>query len=565
MFSQGSQRQYDAIVIGSGMTGGWAAKELTERGLRTLVLEAGGPIVPERDYGEHVPLWDMPYRGRRNRKQLLERQFVQRHCYACDEIGSRFFIDDIDNPYTTPDEKPFSWFRGRQVGGRSIMWGRQVYRWSDLDFEANAREGIGIDWPIRYKDLTPWYEHVESFIGVSGQPERLAHLPDGSFLPAMPMNCVERHVRDRMRTHFGPERMLTIGRTAVLTVPHKGREACHYCGPCHRGCITRSYFSSVNATLPAAEATGRLSLRPFSVVHSLIYDERKGQLTGVRVIDTLNLTTLEYFGRIIFLCASAIESARLLLNSRSRSFPDGLANTSGQVGRNLMDHVGHSGASGDFDGWEDHQTRGDRPNGVLVPRFRNLGSRHPAFVRGYQFQGGARRLDWRDRLGEPGIGVALKQRLTAPGPWTMRFIGFGEMLPHAENRVTLDPIVTDRWGIPAARIECAWSHNELAMRQDMAETAAEILKAAGAKAIRKRIAERPPGFTIHEMGTVRMGHDPKTSVLNAHNQAHDVPNLFVTDGACMVSSGCQNPSLTYMALTVRACHYAVTELKRGNL
>jgi choline dehydrogenase-like flavoprotein len=300
-------------------------------------------------------------------------------------------------------------------------------------------------------------------------------------------------------------------------------------------------------------------------VHSLIYDERKGQLTGVRVIDTLNLTTLEYFGRIIFLCASAIESARLLLNSRSRSFPDGLANTSGQVGRNLMDHVGHSGASGDFDGWEDHQTRGDRPNGVLVPRFRNLGSRHPAFVRGYQFQGGARRLDWRDRLGEPGIGVALKQRLTAPGPWTMRFIGFGEMLPHAENRVTLDPIVTDRWGIPAARIECAWSHNELAMRQDMAETAAEILEAAGAKAIRKRIAERPPGFTIHEMGTVRMGHDPKTSVLNAHNQAHDVPNLFVTDGACMVSSGCQNPSLTYMALTVRACHYAVTELKRGNL
>ena len=565
MSPQRSQQRYDAIVVGSGMSGGWAAKELTELGLRTLVLEAGRPITVERDSVEHVPLWEMPFRGLGDRRTIEARQSIQRNSVAFDELSRRFWTDDVDNPYTTAPGKPFYWFRGRQVGGRSITWGRQVYRWSDLDFEANLGDGVAVDWPIRYADIAPWYDRVERFIGVSGQSEGLAHLPDGPFLPPMELNCVERHVRDRMRVRFGRERVLTIGRVAVLTRAHNGRAACHYCGPCHRGCITRSYFSTPNATLPAAAATGLLTLRPYSIVHELIYDQRAGRLTGARVIDARTREQVEFFGRIVFLCASALESARILLNSRSRTFPDGVANSSGQVGRNIMDHIKWAGARGVFDGWRDRHVVGERPNGVYVPRFRNVHTRHPDFTRGYQFQGGARRLEWQDRIAEPGIGSTLKRRLSAPGPWVTSFGGFGEMLPREENRCTIHPTNVDAWGIPTLHIECAWGPNELAIHKDMSATAVELLEAAGAKDIRPESRVSVPGGTNHEMGTARMGRDPKTSVLNAHNQAHDVTNLFITDGACMTSSANQNPSLTYMALTARACHYAVQEMKRGNL
>jgi glucoside 3-dehydrogenase (cytochrome c) catalytic subunit len=552
-------RDFDAIVVGSGMTGGWAAKELTERGLRTLVLEAGRPITPERDYVEHKPPWEMPFRGLGDRRSVAARQPMQSHSVSFDEWSHVFWTDDVDNPYSTPPDRPFYWFRARQVGGKSTIWGRQVYRWSDLDFEANLRDAVAIDWPIRYADIAPWYDHVERFIGVSGQAEGLAHLPDGPFLPPMAMNCVEQHARERIAARFGRDRVLTIGRVANLTAPHHGRAPCHYCGPCHRGCITRSYFSSVNATLPAARATGRLTLRPFSIVRSLVYDARKGRVTGVRMIDAKTKTEREYTASVVFLCASALESARILLNS-------GLANSSGQVGRNIMDHIKWGGASGQFDGWTDRRVIGERPNGIYVPRFRNVTSRHPDFIRGYGFQGGAGRAGWQAALRAPGIGAALKERLTQLGPWTMNFGGFGEMLPREENRATLHPTLVDAWGIPSLHIECQWSENELAIHRDMNVAAAELLEAAGAKDIQPSSSgPSTPGGTNHEMGTARMGRDPKTSVLNGWNQAWDVPNLFVTDGAAMTSSGCQNPSLTYMALTARACHYAVEQMKRGDL
>ena len=550
---------FDAIVVGSGMTGGWAAKELTERGLRTLVLEAGRPIIPERDYVEHKPPWEMPFRGLGDARAVAARQSMQRHSVSFDEWSHVFWTDDADNPYSTPADRPFYWFRARQVGGKSTIWGRQVYRWSDLDFEANLRDAVAIDWPIRYADIAPWYDHVERFMGVSGQAEGLAHLPDGPFLPPMALNCVEQHVRERMQAKFGRDRLLTIGRVANLTAPHNGRAPCHYCGPCHRGCITLSYFSSVNATLPAARATGRLTLRPFSIVRSLVYDARKGQVTGVRMIDAKTKAEREYTARVVFLCASALESARILLNS-------GLANSSGQLGRNIMDHIKGGGASGQFDAWTDRRVIGDRPNGIYVPRFRNVTSRHPDFIRGYGFQGGAGRAGWQAALRAPGIGPALKARLTQLGPWSMSFGGFGEMLPREENRATLHPTLVDAWGIPTLHIECQWGENELAIHRDMNVAAAELLDAAGAKNIQPSSSgPSTPGGTNHEMGTARMGRDPKTSVLNGWNQAWDVPNVFVTDGAAMTSSGCQNPSLTYMALTARACDYAVEQMKRGAL
>jgi choline dehydrogenase-like flavoprotein len=550
---------FDAIVVGSGITGGWAAKELTELGLRTLVLEAGRPITPEQDYVEHKPTWEMPFRGLGDRRTTASRQSVQRHSVSFDELSHVFWTDDVKNPYSTPADRPFYWFRARQVGGKSIIWSRQVYRWSDLDFEANLRDGIAVDWPIRYADIAPWYDHVERFIGVSGQKEGLAHLPDGEFLPPMALNCAEQHVRQRMVEKFGRERLLTIGRVANLTAAHNGRAPCHYCGPCHRGCITLSYFSSVNATLPAARATGRLTLRPFSVVKSLTYDGRTNRVTGVRIIDAQTGEEREYTARVVFLCASALESARILLNS-------GVANSSGQVGRNIMDHIKWGGASGQLDGWTDRREIGERPNGIYVPRFRNVTSRHPAFIRGYGFQGAAGRSGWEAALHALGIGPAFKARLSQLGPWTMSFWGFGEMLPREENRATLHPTLVDSWGIPSLHIDCRWSDNELAIHRDMNVTAAELLEAAGATQIEPSTSGPSiPGGTNHEMGTARMGRDAKTSVLNGWNQAWDVPNLFVTDGAAMTSSGCQNPSLTYMALTARACHYAVERLKRGEL
>jgi choline dehydrogenase-like flavoprotein len=556
---------YDAIVVGSGITGGWAAKELTEKGLETLVLEAGGPVDPAKDYVEHVAPWEVKFRGMGDIRKLHSDQIVQRECYACDEWASKFFVNDRENPYTTDANKPFLWIRGRQVGGRSIIWGRQSYRWSDLDFEANVRDGIAVDWPIRYRDIAPWYDYVEEFIGVTGQAEGLPQLPDGKFLPAMEMTCAEEVVKEAIAKNFAGDRMMTIGRAAVLTQKHNGRAPCHYCGPCHRGCSTRSYFSSLNATLPAAQKTGKLTLRPHSVVHSLIFDPNSRKVAGVHVIDGQTRETLEFHGKVMFLCASAMESARILLNSNSAEFPSGLANSSGQVGRNLMDHVMGGGAKGEIPGHEDRTQEGRRPNGIYVPRFRNVKQKHADFLRGYGFQGGGARKDWQRGIETPGFGVEFKNMLKSPGPWKFDFYGFGECLPNPANFIEIDHGRTDAWGVPTLKVHCAFGENERAILKDMSLTAAEMLNAAGARNIETFIEDNAPGLTIHEMGTARMGRDPKTSVLNAHNQAHDVKNLFVTDGACMTSSACVNPSLTYMALTARACDYAVGLLKRGEL
>jgi len=559
------RREYDAIVVGSGISGGFAAKELTEKGLETLVLEAGRPIRPEHDYVDHVPAWDLQFRGMRHRARQASTQPVQKKCYACDEWSSKFFVNDHENPYTHDEDKPYDFIRGRHEGGRSIMWARQTYRLSDLDFEANAKDGHGVDWPIRYEDVAPWYDYVEEFAGISGQAENLPQLPDGKFLPPMELNCAERHVRSALKGKFDDGRMLTIGRCAVLTKDHNGRAACHYCGPCRRGCITRSYFSSINATLPAARATGKLTLRPYSVVHSVIYDEGTDRVTGIRVIDGQTRESFEVFGKVVFLCASALESARILLNSKTPRFGDGLANSSGELGKNLMDHTMGGGAVGTLSGNEDKMHYGSRPNGLYVPRFRNVSSTSPGFLRGYGFQGGGFREHWERGLDSPGFGAEFKHSLRDYGPWRLRFYGFGECLPSKDNYAAIDPDVTDKWGIPALRIHATWSENERSLMKDAAVTGAEMLEASGATDIETFVQDNPPGLAIHEMGTARMGRDPKTSVLNGFNQSHDIPNLFVTDGACMTSSSCVNPSITYMMLTARACDYAVRQMDVGDL
>jgi len=554
---------YDAIVVGSGISGGWAAKELCEHGLRTLVLEAGGPI-DTKDFVEHVQPYAMPFRGWGDRKALERDHPIQRECYACDEMAHKFFVNDNENPYTNPKEAPFRWFRGRQVGGRSIVWNRQVYRWSDLDFEANARDGHGNDWPIRYADIAPWYTHVERFIGVTGAKEGIAHLPDGEFLPPMPMTVVEQHAREKIHAAFGDERVMTIGRAAVLTRNHNGRLACHYCGPCHRGCVTHSYFNSIGSTLPAARNTGKLILRPHSVVAEVLYDSTRDRARGVRVIDAQTLKETEFEARVVFLCASAIESTRILLNSRSTRFPDGLGNSSGMLGRYLLDHHYGSGASGRMPGFADRRTIGLRPNGFYIARFRNVKTPHHEFLRGYGIQGNSARANWERGTSMPGHGATFKQSLIHDlGEWTFSVMGLGETLPHESNFVTLDANVKDKWGIPAARIDVRWRENEHAMDKDMARSAAEMLEAAGCKDVRAHVSDNPPGHCVHEMGGARMSHTSKDGVLNKWNQAWDVKNLFVTDGACMASSACQNPSITYMALTARAAAHAVAEMKRG--
>jgi choline dehydrogenase-like flavoprotein len=556
---------YDAIIVGSGITGGWAAKELTEKGLNTLVLEAGRTIIPEKDYVEHVPVWELKYRGWDDRAKRERTQHVQRECfYACDEYSSKFFVSDVDNPYSTAPGTKFSWIRGRQVGGKSIIWGRQSYRWSDLDFEANLKDGIAIDWPVRYADIAPWYDYVEEFAGISGQAEGLPQLPDGKFLPPMEMSCVELDFRDALAKNFD-DRIMTIGRAAVLTRTHKGRAACHYCGVCHRGCITQSYFSSLNSTLPAAQKTGRLTIRPYSVVHSLNFDPKTRRVSGVRVIDGQTKNALEFKARVFFICASTLESARILLNSTSPDFPNGLANSSGELGHNLMDHHMGAGATGTMPGHEDKMPFGNRPNGIYIPRFRNVKTKQKDFIRGYGYQGSGSRDGWSRGMNMVGLGPEFKNALKMPGPWRMGFGGFGECLPNHNNYAEIDKDKLDAWGIPTIKIHSEWGENERAMSKDIATQGAEMLAAAGAMDISVFQDMSAPGLAIHEMGTARMGRDPKTSVLNDHNQAHDVKNLFLPDGACMVSSSCVNPSLTYMALTARACDYAVSQMQKNEL
>jgi choline dehydrogenase-like flavoprotein len=558
---------YDAIVVGSGISGGWAAKELTQKGLKTIVLEAGRPIDPAVDYVEHRMPYSLRYRGMGDRSRIDRYQPIQKQCGACNEYSGKFFVNDLDNPYSTPADKPFSWIRGRQVGGRSIMWGRCVFRWSDQDYGANLRDGVGVDWPIRYADMAPWWSHVERFVGIQGRKENLPQLPDGEFLQPWEMNVAEQKAREVLLKKFNGERVVTNMRLAVLSEDHLGRAKCHLCGHCERGCITRSYFSSLNATLPVARATGNLTLRPFSVVHSVIYDPARKRATGVRVIDANTREMFEVNAKIVFLNASALESARILLNSATTEFPNGLGNSSGELGHNVMDHIMGGGAVAELPWARDRQEVGRRPDAVYVPRFRNVKDKHPDFVRGYGFEGRASRPGWERGASMAGLGAGFKKSLIGDlGPWEMSLYGFGEMLPNHENRIEIDPHLVDAWGIPALRISVAYGPNERKLLDDMVVSATEMFEAMGATNIRPiHETDNAPGLVIHEMGTARMGRDPKTSVLNAHNQLWDVPNVFMTDGACMVSTANQNPSITYMALTARAADFAVKALNRRDL
>ncbi len=556
---------YDAIVVGTGISGGWAAKELCEKGLKTLVLERGRMVKHGEYPTANMDPWDDERRDIMTLQELEDFPKQNRTGYTMRQSTKHWWVNDRENPYT--EVKRFDWIRGYHVGGRSLMWGRQSYRLSDLDFEANLKEGIAIDWPIRYADIAPWYDHVESFAGISGQAEGLPHLPDGKFLPPMEMNCLEKHVKARIEAAF-PGRKMTIGRTANLTIPHLGRGNCQFRNRCIRGCPYGAYFSSNASTLPAAEKTGNMTLRPFSIVHSIIYDDVKGKATGVRVIDAETLESHEFYARIIFLCASALGSTQILLNSTSRRFPNGFGNGSGVLGHYLMDHHFRAGARGISEDFEDQYFKGRRPNGIYIPRFQNLDETSKRdYLRGFGYQGGASRQDWTESIREmqTGIGKAFKDSLVRPGNWEMGIMGFGECLPYYDNKVTLNKDVLDKYGLPTLTIDAEFKENEMKMRKDMTYFAAEMLEAAGLKKIETYDDGSWPGLAIHEMGTARMGHDPKTSVLNKWNQVHESPNVFVTDGACMTSAACQNPSLTYMALTARAADYAVQELKKLNL
>lgn len=557
------QNTYDAIVVGSGISGGWAAKELCEKGLKTLVLERGRQVVHIKDYPTaNLQPWELPHRGNITQRQIAENPIK---AGSADEASALFFASDKEHPYIQAD--PFNWVRGYQVGGRSLTWGRQCYRYSDLDFEANLKDGIGVDWPIRYADLAPWYDHVESYIGVSGQKEGLPQLPDGNFLPPMEMNCIEDHFSGEVRKHY-KDRVVTIGRVANLSRGWNGRGPCQYRNLCSRGCPFGGYFSSNAATLPAAAATGNLTLVPDAVVAEVIYDEEKGRATGVRVIDAHTKQTTEYFGRIIFLNASTIATAAILLNSVSRHFPQGLGNSSGQVGHNLMDHFTGTGGTGEYEGFTDQYYYGRRPVGIYIPRFRNIlmeGTKKD-YTRGFGLQGQGGRETWKGQAARiSGFGKDFKSRFVQPGPWGMWLGGWGETLPYFGNRVTLDSSQKDQWGIPLVEIHYQYHENEQAMRKDIQATIQEMLSVTGAKNINTYSHLHPGGSAVHEMGTVRMGRDPKTSVLNGFNQMHDVKNVFITDGSCMTSSGTANPSLTYMALTARACDFAVSEMKKGSL
>jgi choline dehydrogenase-like flavoprotein len=549
---------FDAIVVGSGISGGWAAKELTEKGLNTLLLERGRNVEHIKDYTntEKDP-WELPHRGQ-NANSDRENSPIQSKCYAYNEVSGKFFVNDIENPYN--QIKPFDWIRGYHVGGRSIMWGRQCYRWSDLDFEANAKDGFGVDWPIRYKDIAPWYSYVEKFVGISGSKENLPQLPDGEFLPPMQLNCVEQMVAENLKNKMS--RAVIIGRSANHTAKVGNRGPCQFRNKCHEGCPFSGYFSSNSATIPAAAATGLLTLRPNSIVIEVIYDKDSKRAKGVRILDSETMKTEEYFAKIIFLNASTLGTTHILLNSTSDAFPNGFGNSSEQVGHNLMDHHYGVGAYGDFDGYQDKYTYGRRPNGIYVPRFRNLdGGSSAGYLRGFGYQGGAsRNRQWSDQ-----IGVTLKESVTEPGNWSMGWGSWGEHLPYYENKATLNKDKKDKYGLPTLDIDCEFKENELKMRKDMMNSGAEMLEAAGIKNVKTYDNMPAPGFCIHEMGTARMGNDPKTSVLNKWNQMHDVKNVFITDGACMSSSACQNPSITYMALTARAVDYAVGELKKRNL
>ena len=559
---------YDAIVVGTGISGGWAAKELCENGLKTLVLERGRMVKHIEDYPTaNLDPWDLPNGGAPLR-ETKERKFKQhRDSSATNEANQHFFVDDKLHPYN--EDRRFDWIRGYHVGGRSLMWGRHSYRLSDLDFEANKKEGIAVDWPVRYKDIEPWYDYVEEFIGVSGENLGLKHFPDQKLLKAIDLNCVEEDFKKLLKTKY-KDRVLTVGRVAHITEgtkPGMGRSTCQFRNRCKRGCPYGAYFSSNSSTLPVAAETGNMTLRPNSIVHEVVYDEKLGKATGVKVIDTETNETFEFKAKVIFLCASAMASASILLQSKSDRFPNGLGNDSGELGHNVMDHHFKVGAKGTAPGYEDKYYKGRKPTGTYMPRFRNIGgdTNQKSFLRGYGFQGGASRRGTSELVAELKYGPKLKEAILKPGEWQMDFHGFGETLPNHNNRMYLDYDKKDKWGLPTITFDADFGKNELAMREDIKQQAVEMLEAGGCKDIEVYDEKVGMGLGIHEMGTARMGHDPKTSVLNKHNQIHTCKNVFVTDGAFMTSAGNQNPSLGYMAFTARAANFAAEELKKSNL
>jgi choline dehydrogenase-like flavoprotein len=561
---------YDAIVIGSGISGGWAAKELCEKGLKTLVLEKGRMVNHVEDYPTmSKDAWDFEFRGLVSHEDL-QKQHIQVRSGYISEASKHFFTNDADNPYQ--EVQRFDWFRGNQVGGRSLTWGRHTYRWSDKDFEANARDGIAIDWPIRYNDIAPWYTYVEKFIGVAGEKRGWQHLPDGEFLAPIEMNCIEKHFAQEIERKYG-NRFVTMGRVAHLTEvkpwhAELGRGQCQNRNRCGRGCPFGAYFSSNAATLPAADKTGNLFIRPNTIVHSIILDKNTNKAKGVSIIDAETMKVTEFYAKIIFVCASTLASTQILLNSASNRFPNGLGNESGELGHNVMDHHHNVGAMGTYDELEDSYYKGRKPAGIFIPKYVNLDeqSRQPDFIRGFNYQGGdSGRANWSRGNNEVGIGGKFKDDLLKPGAWGMSIMAFGEVLPYHENKVSLHPELKDKWGIPQLVLDAGFKKNEWEMRKKMKSDAVEMLDKAGFKNIKPFDNPTALGNSIHEMGTARMGKDPKTSVLNEHNQIHGIPNVFVTDGSCMVSSNSVNPSLTYMALTARAADFAVSELNRKNM
>lgn len=561
-----SNEVFDAIVVGTGISGGWAAKELCENGLKTLVLERGRMVTHIQDYPTaNLDPWDMPNNGDLTPEQKSRQEKQARTGYTVRAESSHWFVDDVTHPYN--ETKRFDWMRGYHVGGRSIMWGRHSYRWSDLDFEANAKDGIAVDWPVRYKDIAPWYDRVEEYIGVSGENLGLSQLPDGKFEPMMQLNCVEQHFREQVAEQF-EGRVVTAGRVAHITSDKKydGRSKCQFRNRCIRGCPFGGYFSSVSSTLPAAERTGNMTLRANSIVHEVIYDAATGKASGVKVIDRETKESMVFNAKIIFLCASSMASSAILMQSKSERFPNGLGNDSDQLGRNIMDHQLGVGANGTFDGFEDKYYKGRKPNGVYIPRFRNLDTdTKKDYLRGFGYQGGASRGNWEEAIAEHAFGKDLKESVLKPGGWSMGIMGFGEVLPYEENRFTLDYENLDEWGLPTLTFDAEFKDNEWKMREDMKAQAVAMLEQAGFKNVNAYDNPGALGLGIHEMGTARMGRDPKTSVLNGYNQVHTCPNVFVTDGSFMTSASCVNPSLTYMAFTARAANYAAEQLKKGLL
>ncbi len=561
------QESYDAIVVGTGISGGWAAKELCEKGLKTLVLERGRMVKHIDDYETaNMDPWDFPNGGKPTRADIAKQEKQNRTGYTTKVEYAQWFVNDLEHPYN--ETKRFDWMRGYHVGGRSLQWGRHSYRWSDIDFTANQREGIAVDWPVRYKDIAPWYEKVETHIGVCGEALNLPQLPDSNFLPMMELNCVEQHVKEKVAEHFDG-RVVTAGRIANLTGTKKfeGRTNCQYRNRCMRGCPFGAYFSSLSSTLPAAERTGNMTLRPDSIVHEVMYDPDTKKATGVKVIDRLTKETLEFKAKVIFLCAGSIASTSILMQSKSDRFPNGMGNDSDQLGRNIMDHHLKVGAKGKFDGFEDRYYKGRKPNGIYVPRFRNLGgdTNRKEYKRGFGYQGGASRGDWEDSIAELSYGKNLKNAILKPGGWTFGMGGFGEVLPYQDNRMTLDYNKLDGWGLPTLTFDAELKENEWEMRKDMKQSAVDMLEKAGLRDVEPYDNPVALGLGIHEMGTARMGRNRRTSVLNGNNQIHDVPNVYVTDGSFMTSASCVNPSLTYMAFTARAANHAAKELKKGNI